>query len=69
MNAGDSIHFGRFRQGDRGRDRDIKAIEWLVLDVRDGQALLIAKQGIDVKWFHKTAEASPGRRARSGRAF
>ena len=69
MNAGDSIHFGRFRQGDRGRDRDIKAIEWLVLDVRDGQALLIAKQGSMSSGFIKAAEASPGRRARSGRAF
>ena len=55
MNAGDSIHFGRFRQGDRGRDRDIKAIEWLVLDVRDGQALLISKHGLDVRWFHKSS--------------
>lgn len=49
MNAGASIYFGRFQQGDRGRDRDVKAIEWLVLDVRDGQALIISKQGLDVK--------------------
>ena len=50
-----SIYFGRFQQGDQGRDRDIKAIEWLILDVRDGHALLISKQGIDVKWFHESS--------------
>ena len=57
MNAGASIYFGRFQQGDRGRDRDVKAIEWLVLDVRDGQALIISKQGLDVKWFHQSSRS------------
>ena len=57
VSVGDLINFGRFRQGDRNRDRDIKALEWLVLDVRDDRMLLITKQGIDVKWFHKSSRS------------
>ena len=57
IQVGNTIKFGRFRQGDRGRDRDIKPLEWLVLDVRDGQALLITKQGIDVRWYHKSTRS------------
>ena len=55
MGVGNLINFGRFQQGDRNRARDIKALVWRVLDVRDGQALIITEQGIDVRWFHKSS--------------
>ncbi len=57
VNSGGVMRFGRFRQGDQGRDRDVKPLEWLVLDVRGGKALLLTKQGIDVKWFHKSSRS------------
>ena len=57
VNGGGILRFGRFQQGDRGRDRDVKPLEWLVLDVCDGKALLLTKQGIDVKWYHKSSRS------------
>ncbi len=52
IQVGNTMRYGRFQQGDRGQERDIKPLEWIVLDVRDGHALLLTKQGIDVRWYH-----------------
>lgn len=57
LTKGNTICFGRYQQGDKGRARDVKPLEWLVLDVSDGRALLITKHGIDVKWFHKSTRS------------
>lgn len=48
---GDIVSFGAYPQGKNG---EVYAIEWLVLDVRDGKALLLSRYGLDAKPYHNT---------------
>lgn len=50
LKAGDSYFIGKYEQdGDTGNGPE--DIEWIVLDVKDGRALLISKYGLDAKAF------------------
>ncbi len=53
--AGDVVTFGRYEQ-DNVLDNGTEDIEWIVLEVKDGKALLISKYVLD---FKKYKEASP----------
>lgn len=55
VHVGATIPFGRYRQGDKDRDKDVRPLLWQVLDVAEGRALLITKQAINVKWYHKSS--------------
>ena len=55
LRVGDTVPFGRYRQGDGNRPKDVRPLLWQVLDVADGRALLITKQAINVKWYHKSS--------------
>ncbi len=50
--AGDVITFGHYEQ-DNDLDNGPEAIEWIVLDVQDGKALLLSKYGLDAKHYNK----------------
>ena len=45
LKAGDTIIFGHYPQSENGTDRT--AIEWIVLSINKGKALLISKYGLD----------------------
>ena len=47
VTAGDTVTFGVFPQEENGKDQT--PIEWIVLDVQDGKALLISKYGLDAR--------------------
>ena len=49
--AGDLISFGHYEQDNDFSNGD-EAIEWIVLDLKDDQALLISRYGLDVQPFH-----------------
>ncbi len=49
--AGDVITFGHYEQ-DNDLDNGPEAIEWIVLDVQDGKALLLSKYGLDAKPYN-----------------
>ena len=51
----DIIRFGRYEQ-DNHPENGPEPIEWLVLDVQDGKALLISKYGLDVKPYNEKLE-------------
>lgn len=48
---GEYITFGSYEQ-DADQSNGKEAIEWLVLDVKDGRALLISRYALDWKQFH-----------------
>ncbi|MGN1084185.1 MAG: DUF6273 domain-containing protein, partial [Lachnospiraceae bacterium] len=48
--AGDYVTFGSYEQ-DNDLDNGKEPIEWLVLEVKDGKAFLLAKYGLDVKAY------------------
>lgn len=50
LKAGDTYQFGRYPQwhGDTP-----EPIEWMVLEVKDGRALLLSKCGLDAKWYNE----------------
>ena len=48
--VGNTVRFGAYPQGESGGDRT--PIEWTVLDVQGGRALLISRYGLDVKPYH-----------------
>lgn len=50
VKRGDIIVFGSYNQDDVGTNGR-EPIEWLVLDVRDGKALLISVCGLDMQYF------------------
>lgn len=54
--VGETIRFGRYEQ-DGDLTNGSEEIEWIVLDVEDGKALLISKYGLDLKEFND--EKSP----------
>ncbi len=51
VSAGDIITFGRYEQ-DNIPDNGPEAIEWMVLDVQDGKALLLSKYGLETKKYN-----------------
>ena len=67
VSVGDTITMGRFEQ-DNNTGNGAEAIEWLVLDVRDGKALVISKYGLITSYYGKSYawEASEIRRWLNG---
>ena len=51
LSAGDIITFGEYEQ-DGDPDNGTEAIEWQVLAVEEGRALVISKYGLDTKKYH-----------------
>ena len=49
---GNTVTFGNYEQ-DNNLDNGPEPIEWIVLDVQDGKALLISKCGLDAKPYHE----------------
>ena len=47
VKAGDTVTFGVFPQEENGKDQT--PIDWIVLDVQDGKALLISEYGLDAR--------------------
>ena len=50
VKAGDIVNFGRYPQTAEGTDQT--PIEWIVLDVQDGKALLLSKYGLGARHYH-----------------
>lgn len=48
IKEGDIIKFGKYPQGENG---EVKPIEWLVLEVKPDEALLISRYGIECKRY------------------
>ena len=46
ISAGDVVTFGHYEQ-DNNLDNGPEAIEWIVLDMQEGKALLLSKYGLD----------------------
>ena len=57
ISAGDTVTFGRFPQAKNGND--LTPIEWLVLDVQEGKALLISKYGLAMRSFSQLHSDKP----------
>ena len=55
VKVGDIIEFGRYEQ-DNDLSNGAEAIEWLVLDVSDGSALVTSRYGLDAKRYHDGRE-------------
>ena len=53
--AGDIITFGSYEQ-DNNLENGAEPIEWLVLDIQDGRALVISKYALDTQPIHNTHE-------------
>ena len=54
--AGDIVIFGAYEQ-DNNVDKGKEEIEWMVLDVKDGKALLVSKYALDCYPYNITYEA------------
>ena len=54
-NVGDYIKLGKYEQ-DNNLDNGKEDIEWIVLDKKDGKALVISKMGIDGHAYHGAYE-------------
>ena len=52
VEVGDIITFGSYEQ-DNDLSNGSEAIEWIVLDVQDGQALIISKYGLDTVAYNE----------------
>ncbi|MDO4454719.1 MAG: DUF6273 domain-containing protein [Eubacteriales bacterium] len=55
VKVGDYIYFGAYKQSNN-TSNDKENIEWLVLDIKDGKALVISKYALDCKPYN-TSEA------------
>lgn len=51
VSVGDNIIFGHYEQ-DNNIDNGSESIEWIVLDVQDGKALLLSKYGLETKEYN-----------------
>ncbi len=51
IQVGEIVKFGRYEQ-DNNLDNGPEGIEWIVLDVQDGKALLLSKYGLDAKRYN-----------------
>lgn len=49
LNAGQIVTFGRYHKKDV---MTVEALEWRVLEVEDGKALLVTEQGIDCQTYN-----------------
>lgn len=49
---GDIISFGHYPQTAKGNDQT--PIDWKVLEIQDGKAMLISKYGLDCQPYHKS---------------
>ena len=49
---GDIVTFGCYEQ-DRVQNNGSEPIEWIVLDIQDGKALLLSKYALDAKQYHE----------------
>ena len=54
IQPGDTITFGHYPQESDGTDWT--QVEWLVLEVQNGKALLLSSLGLDVKPYHAVEE-------------
>ncbi|MBQ9766866.1 MAG: hypothetical protein IJW37_02005 [Lachnospiraceae bacterium] len=54
--VGDYVSFGVYEQDDV-TSNGAEAIEWKVLDIKDGKALLLSRYGLDQKVYHEALEA------------
>ena len=52
VSVGDIITFGHYEQ-DCNLDNGREPIEWIVLDVQDGKALLLSRYGLDSRGYHQ----------------
>ena len=50
--VGDSVIFGHYEQ-DNNADNGKEPVEWIVLDVQDGQALLLSRYCLDARAYNK----------------
>ena len=50
--VGSIVTFGRYEQ-DEDSENGYEPIEWIVLDVQDGRALLLSRYGLDVQPYHE----------------
>ena len=57
LETGDLITFGRYEQ-DNNLSNGAEPIEWQVLDVQDGQALVISRYGLDAKLYNEEIDVS-----------
>ena len=55
VKVGDYIYFGAYKQSDN-TSNDKENIEWLVLDIKDGKALVISKYALDCKPYNTREE-------------
>lgn len=53
--VGDYIKFGSYEQ-DNDTSNGKEKIEWLVLEIKDGKALLISKYGLDAQYYNIESE-------------
>ena len=51
LRVGDTIEFGRYEQ-DNEFGNGPEAIEWEVLEIKDGSALIVSRYGLDAKSYH-----------------
>ena len=51
LHVGDLFTLGRFEQ-DNDPDNGREPIQWQVLAVEDGRALVLSKYGLDSRWYH-----------------
>ena len=51
VKVGDTVEFGSYEQ-DNDLTNDTEAIEWLVLDVQDGKAMLLSKYALDCQLYN-----------------
>ncbi|MBQ7384744.1 MAG: TIR domain-containing protein [Clostridia bacterium] len=56
VSVGDYIYLGSYEQ-DNDTSNGAEDIEWLVLEVKDGRALLVSKYAIECKSYHSTPVA------------
>ena len=53
ISVGDTVTFGNYAQ-DNDQSNGKEPIEWIVLDVQDGKALLLSKYGLSAAGYHNT---------------
>ncbi len=51
LNPGDTVFFGHYEQ-DYDTSNGPEPSEWLILDIRDGEALLVSRYALDFQPYH-----------------
>ena len=57
VGVGDTVFFGSYEQ-DNDMSDGKEPVEWLILDMADGEALVIAKYGLDAAAYHEEWEST-----------